>query len=309
MATLTINVKQPIETVKIGATPAEGGTRSSVVTIGGQKCMPFTFAQDEPENKPVVAYEIWDTPPADWPATLANELKIAWGDSFEWANYIINKTRAEILFLRLMSLHPHYNNRTVKEAVEFVRQFLVKIKLPVIIVGCGVTETDDEVIPLAAEALRGERLLFGNVTADNYKKIIEACVKYGHSVITESPIDINLAKQANILADQAGLPKDRIVMYATTGALGYGLEYAYSVMEQTRIYGLEGDRHMNKPQIAFVGQESWRSKEAKESREAGITWEEITAEAYLHCGADIVIVRHPESGRRIEEFLSAFFKN
>jgi acetyl-CoA decarbonylase/synthase complex subunit delta len=165
------------------------------------------------------------------------------------------------------------------------------VKAPLIVVGCGIREVDQEMLPAVAEAAAGENLLLGNATAESYVEITDACIQHGHSLITESPIDINIAKQVNILVQDRGLAGDRIVMYATTGALGYGLEYAYSIMENTRLLGLAGDRYMNKPQIAFVGQETWRAKEAARDRESGIMWEAVTGLAYFHAGADVVVAR------------------
>ncbi|MFP4497992.1 MAG: acetyl-CoA decarbonylase/synthase complex subunit delta [Vulcanimicrobiota bacterium] len=304
MSLTTIRKKQNIETVTIGATAEEGGTRSHHIKIGGQGTMPFLYSEGEIPYLPVVAYEFQDIPPDERNPYLIEELEKAWNNPVSWAKYLMGKTRAKLLCLRLMGAHPSYGNKTKDEIKETVKKILSAVTLPLIIIGCGIQEVDADIMPMVAEVCRGERILMGNAVAESYKKMTKACIEHGHNLITESPIDINIAKQVNILATDAGLPPDSIVMYATTGALGYGLEYAYSIMEKTRLLGLDGDKFMNKPQLAFIGQETWRVKEAQASLEAAINWEIVTSLAYLHAGADVVVVKHPETGNRLEKFFN-----
>lgn len=306
MCALDIKAKLTTEKVTVGATENEGGTRSHSIIIGGQNCMPFLFKDGEIPYSPLTAYEFQDVPPTDWNPNLAEALENVWGDPVKWANYLVSECNASILFLRLMSAHPDYGGKTPGEVRKSFRRILNVVKIPLIVVGTGSRETDNLLMPAIAEEAAGEALLLGNASADNYREIAGACREFGHSLITESPIDINLAKQANILVEDMGIPANRIVMYATTGALGYGLEYAYSIMEKTRLLGLQGDKYMNKPQIAFVGQETWRAKESMSGREAGIMWETVTSISYLHAGADIVVVRHPETGKKVDSFLRSF---
>jgi acetyl-CoA decarbonylase/synthase complex subunit delta len=124
-------------------------------------------------------------------------------------------------------------------------------------------------------------------------------------VVASSPIDVNLAKQLNILISDMRLPLDRVLVDPTTGALGYGLEYTYSVMERLRLAALTGDGMTQQPMICFVGEESWRQKESRAAEgvpaqwgdvaKRGVTWETVTAAALLQSGADIVVLRHPQT--------------
>lgn len=298
-----LKIKQKIETVTIGATKEQDGARSHIVTIGGQECMPFLCKPGQAPNKPVTAIEFWDVPPDRWNPYLADAFSKVWHDPVKWAEKINQTGGGKLLFLRLMGAHPDYGAKTPEDIEKTVKHILENVTAPIIIVGSGVMDVDREIMPAAAKAAEGENLLIGNATTDCYREITAACIRHGHSLITESPIDINIAKQANILAQDAGLPPDRIVMYATTGALGYGIEYAYSIMEQSRLAGLEGDRFMNKPQAAFVGQETWKTKEAAKSFEAALEWEVTTSLAYLHAGADIIIARHPDTCKRLEGYV------
>jgi acetyl-CoA decarbonylase/synthase, CODH/ACS complex subunit delta len=307
MAVAAVRTKQAIETVSIGATVKEGGTRTHSIRIGGEEVMPFLTFQGKIPNPPVIAYEIWDVVPNNWNVFLEKEYDGIWKDPVSWAEYLVEEKNAGLLFLKLMSAHPDYEDYPIKTIKTRFKKILDNVKVPLIVNGCGIQEIDKLVLPAVAEAGKGERLLIGNATAENYREITEACIQYGHSLITESPIDINIAKQVNILVQDAGLPADRIVMYATTGALGYGIEYAYSIMEKTRLVGLEGDKYMNKPQIAFVGQESWKTKEASRSSESGIIWETLSGLAYLQSGADVVVIRHPDSADKLLEYINSLF--
>jgi len=315
MCALAIKNKLTIETVEIGATPEMGGSRSHTIKTGGQNAMPFLFRDGKIPHPPVVAYEFRDVPPHDWNPWLKETLEKVWNDPIEWANFLCREGFASInngseeqvrpfLFLRLMGVHPDYGSGKIKGVRKEFRRILDNVSSPLIVTGCGIQEIDRKLMPEIAEEAEGERLLLGSAVTENYREITSACIKYRHNLITESPIDINIAKQINILVQDTGLPADRIVMYATTGALGYGIEYAYSIMEKTRLVGLQGDKYMNKPQVAFVGQESWRVKEAAKSEKAGIMWEVVTSLAYLHCGADILILNHPDSGIKIRKYIN-----
>jgi acetyl-CoA decarbonylase/synthase complex subunit delta len=155
----------------------------------------------------------------------------------------------------------------------------------------------------------------GSAVQDNYKTLTAAVLADGHNIIAESPIDINIAKQLNILISDMGLPLERIVINPTIGALGYGLEYAYSIMERARLAALAGDKTVACPFICFVGQEAWRVKEAKASQqefpswgpqlERGIIWEAMTATALIQAGADILVMRHPEAIEKVNEYIES----
>jgi acetyl-CoA decarbonylase/synthase complex subunit delta len=178
-----------------------------------------------------------------------------------------------------------------------------------IVIGCGDDEKDNAMLPVVSEALKGRQCLIGSATQDNYKTLTVSALADGHSIIAESPIDINIAKQLNILISDMGLPLERIIIDPTTGALGYGLEYAYSIMERARLAALSGDKTVASPFICFIGQEAWKAKEAKVSLQQGIIWEAMTAAALLEAGADILVMRHPAAidkvNKHIENLMSS----
>jgi acetyl-CoA decarbonylase/synthase complex subunit delta len=150
--------------------------------------------------------------------------------------------------------------------------------------------------------------LIGCAVQNNYKTLVASVLADGHSIIAESPIDINIAKQLNILISDMGLSLERIVINPTIGALGYGLEYAYSIMERARLAALSGDKTLASPFICFVGQETWRTKEAKASPQQGIIWETLTATSLIQSGADLLVMRHPKAGQNVSNYIEALFR-
>jgi len=295
-----------------------GNSSLKQVRIGGQNTLPFLSKEGNTPNKPVIAYEIWDTAPLDWPQYLETEFSKYWSDPLSWASYCKNELSADLICLRLQGAHPDSQNRNAKELANLCKKIQETIKLPLIILGCGDHAKDNEVLPLCAQALKGYNCLFGSATQENYKTLVAACLVDNHSIIAESPIDINIAKQLNILISDMALPMDRIVMNPTVGALGYGLEYTYSIMERARLAALTGDKMLAMPFICFVGQEAWRAKEAKASfkdfpdwgkeETRGPLWEMVTANAFLQSGADILVMRHPKAAQEIKKLINKLIK-
>ena len=298
-----------VREVTLGATPADGGTRTRTVTVGGETALPFLHFEGEFPNPPVVALEIDSGYPADWSQTLLD----AWGDVVNdpaaWATKA-EEAGADIIMLKLRGEDAGGNQTTPAQVTEIVKNALAATGLPLIILGPGQVELDNELLVAAAEAAAGERVALGMCEDKNYRTIAAAALAHGQLVVSSSPIDVNIAKQVNILLTDMSIPADRILMDPTTGALGYGLEYTYSVMERLRIAALQGDSMTQQPMFCLAGLESWRQKESKVSKgvpeewgdfeKRGITWEVLTATALLHAGADILALRHPESVKQMQ---------
>ena len=308
-----------INTIEVGALSQDGGSRSCVVRVGGQTTLPFVFDEGGIPHRPVIAAEITDCPPADWPDELNKSLQDVYADPFAWAKKMIDKTRVDMLCVNLQSIHPEMDNRGPDQAAAFLKKLFEAVKVPMIIRGCGDAQKDNAVLPVCAQALKGEKCLFGNATQENYKTLVAACVADGHSIVAESPIDINIAKQLNILITDMGINMDKIVIDPTVGSLGYGLEYTYSIMERARLAALTGDKMMASPFICYVAAETWRVKEAKASAKEipqwgdeakrGVAWEAITASTLLLSGADILVMRHPEAITAVRDRIDALMKS
>jgi len=298
-----------VRTVTIGATAADGGTRTSTVTVGGQKNLPFLHFETKAPNKPAVAIEIKDRRPDDWSSLLLE----AWGDDVndpvKWAK-AAQAAGADLIQLSLSLTDEKGDPTTSDAAVKVVKAILASTGLPLMVFGPGQVDADNDLLVAVAEATKGERLVLGIAEDKNYRTIIATSMANGHLVNARSPMDVNLAKQLNILISDMGMPLDRVLMDPTTGALGYGIEYGFSAMERLRQAALQGDAMTQLPMLVTPGYEAWKTKEAKVNTgvpeawgdwmERSINWETLTALTLIEAGADIVVLRHAESVRRVK---------
>lgn len=297
-----------VRKVTIGATPADGGTRAQKVVVGGANTLPFLHFEQPAACRPVVAIEIANRRPVEWSPLLLQ----AWGDvadhPADWAQ-AAQAAGADLLLLGLTATDAQEQVLTPAAAVEAVETVLKATGLPLIVFGPGQAERDNEVLVPVAEAAKGERIALGLCEDKNYRTIVAVALANDHLVVARTPMDVNLAKQLNILISDMGLPLDHILMDPTTGALGYGIEYGYSVMERLRLAALQGDAMTQIPMIVTPGAEAWKTKEAKigtdvpdswgDWEERAIEWETLTAVTLIESGADIVVLRHPDSVQRV----------
>jgi acetyl-CoA decarbonylase/synthase complex subunit delta len=302
-----------VNTVTIGATKAEGGSRGRTVTIGGQTGIPFLSFDGEMPHPPAIALDVLDKAPLDWPEPLKAIYGDVWSDPAAWARRV-KELGADLVNLRLISTHPEEGDRSPEEAAETVRAVLAAVDLPLVIWGCDVPAKDQRVMPKVAEAAQGENCLLGACTETEYRTLAAAAQAYRHKLIALAPCDINKQKQVNILISDTGFPLNDLVLYPTTASLGYGMEYVYSILERGRLAALAGDRLMAQPVILAVGYEAWRSKEARMGDEAtavwgppterGAAWEAVTAADLLQGGADLLVLRHTKAVEVIRGLVS-----
>ena len=293
-----------IKAVTIGATAAEGGTRTKSITVGGQTTLPYLQFEAPTPNQPVVAIEIKSRKPEDWSPLLAEVWGDAMADPAAWAKKA-EEAGADLIVLALML------EDTPDDAVKAVKAVLEATGLPLVVWGPGQVEKDNELLVPVAEATKGEKLVLGICEDKNYRTIAATAMANEHLVQARTPMDVNLAKQLNILITDMGLPAERVIMDPTTGALGYGIEYGYSVMERLRLAALQGDAMTQLPMMVTPGFEAWKAKESKVGEgvpetwgdwaERGVHWETLTAVALVESGADIIVLRHPESVARVKE--------
>ncbi len=292
-----------VRPITIGATAADGGTRTKVVTVGGQTTLPYMHFEAATPNKPVVAIEIKSRKPDDWSQLLSEVWGEAMADPAQWAKKA-EEAGAGLIVLALTL------EDTPQDAVKAAKSVLAASGLPLVVWGPGQVEKDNDLLVAVAEATKGEKLLLGICEDKNYRTIVATAMANGHLVQARTAMDVNLAKQLNILISDMGMPKDRIIMDPTTGALGYGMEYGYSVMERLRMAALQGDAMTQFPMLVTPGYEAWKTKEAKvgegvpeawgDWKARAINWEIVTTMALIESGADIVVLRHPESVARVK---------
>jgi acetyl-CoA decarbonylase/synthase complex subunit delta len=303
-----------VRELTLGATAADGGTRSRTVTVGGETTLPFLHFEGEIPHRPLVAVEIKDRRPDDWSPLLEQVWGEAMNDPGDWAK-AAEAAGADLVALSFCLAGRDGEAYTAEYAKGVIRKVLDATGLPVAACGPGQAEIDNELMVAVAEEAAGERLLLGLCEDRNYRTIVAAALGHGHLVQARTAMDVNLAKQLNILISDMQLPLDRVMMDPTTGSLGYGIEYGYSVMERLRLAALQGDSMTQLPMIVTPGEEAWKAKEAKVGQgvpnawgdweERAINWEVVTATSLIESGADIVVLRHPESVKRVHAMIDA----
>jgi acetyl-CoA decarbonylase/synthase complex subunit delta len=258
--------------------------------------------------------EVPDSPPQEWAEAAIQPFADVMNDPVAWAKKCILDYGAEIIALQLVSTDPNGLNRDAEEAAALVKKVAEAIDVPLIVYGTANHEKDTQVLTRVCEVCQDKRLIIGPVEEKNYKKIAAAAIGYKHTVIASSPIDINLAKQLNILLGNLGVADDMIIMDPTVSGIGYGLEYCYSVMERMRMAGLtQQDEKLQLPIICNLSKEVWKSKEVHlpdnennmgNAKNRGILLEAMSAIAFLLAGGDIIVMRHPEAIKLVKEMIA-----
>jgi acetyl-CoA decarbonylase/synthase complex subunit delta len=292
------------------------GTRQPL-TLGGGRALPLHTFDGAVPRRPLLALEVTDVDVAAWAPTVRAPWGDALGDPAAAARKAVGDFGADLVMLNLTGTHPDRGNRSADQAVADVRAVLQAVRCPLVVKGPGAGAKQNDVLSRVAEAAAGERLALHSATRDDYKTLAAVAVAYGHVLVAESPIDVNIAKQLDILLAEASVDLANVLIDPLTGALGYGLEYSYSVMERVRLAALAGEPMLASPVICLVGEEAWKAKEAKTpaAREPawgpegprGVNWEVATALPLLLAGADLVVLRHPESLARLRRQLDAWF--
>ncbi|MDI6866718.1 acetyl-CoA decarbonylase/synthase complex subunit delta [Methanoculleus sp.] len=296
--------KLAIREVRLGATRAEGGTREVSYVIGGDRGLPFC---GNDAGRRLVALEICDDP-AIWPPVVRNYVGDLVNNPEDWAQAAERRYGADLVRLNFTSTKKRGFN-AFADIASTTERVLEATTRPLIIEGSNDPQVDSEVFRRCGEAGEGERLLLGTAEADRYRSVAAAALAYGHLVIAQSPIDVNLAKQLNILLRETGVPEDRIVIDPYTGALGYGFEYSYSVMERIRLAAIAGDDDLAMPMISAptdtLSIREVREAAPEEQDAMAVAWEFYTAYSAFVAGASVVCVRHPLTVERLKKVLEA----
>ncbi len=303
-----------VREVTIGATAEDGGTRTQTLTIGGESTLPFLNFEGNIPHRTALAIEIRDRKPDDWSPLLLE----AWGEAMEspaaWAK-AAEEAGADLIYLKLSLKTADGEENTPENARSVVREVLDATGLPLAVGGPGQAEIDNELLVPVAEEAQGERILLGICEEGNYRTIVATAMANDHLVQSKTPMDVNLSKQLVILISDMGMPLERIVMDPTTGALGYGIEYGYSVMERLRLAALQGDTMTQQPMLVNPGEEAWKVKESKvgegvpeswgDWQNRALEWEALTASTLIESGADMLILRHPQTLKRVKAMIDA----
>ncbi len=291
------------------------GKGDKAVTVGGETSYPFYLFEGEMPHPSQIAMEVWDCPPEEWPEAALEPFVGVTDDPVAWAKKCIDDYGAEMIALQLVSTDPNGLDRAPDEAAQVVKKVADAINVPLIVWGTANEDKDTEVLRRVSEICQDKNLIIGPVVEKNHKKIGASALAYHHTVVASTPIDINLAKQLNILLGNLGVPDEQLVIDPTVSSIGYGIEYCYSVMERMRMAGLtQQDEKLQFPIICNISKEVWKTKEAKlpteedpklgDAKKRGILMEAISAVALLLAGGDILVMRHPEAIRLVREMIA-----
>ena len=291
------------------------GKGDKAVTVGGETAYPFYLFEGKMPHPPKIAMEVWDCSPEEWAEAALEPFRGVTNDPVAWARKCVTDYGAEMIALQLISTDPNGLNRGADEAAQVVKKVADAIDVPLIVWGTANNEKDTEVLRSVSELCQDKRLIIGPVAEANHKRIGASALAYRHTLIASTPIDINLAKQLNILLGNLGIPDEMLLIDPTVSGIGYGIEYVYSVMERMRMAGLtQQDEKLQFPIICNIGKESWKTKEAKISeaenpklgnaKKRGILLEAISAMTLLLAGADVLIMRHPEAIKLVREMIA-----
>jgi acetyl-CoA decarbonylase/synthase, CODH/ACS complex subunit delta len=312
----TGNYVGEIVEVKLGATKSEGGSRSTSYTIGGEKAPAFYNFQAPPKNKPIIALDVFDWPKVPLSKAVKMHFREVLEDTGEWARICVDKFGAEMINLHLLTIDPLIEDASPKAAVKKVEDVLQAVDVPISIGGCGDPQKDLEVFTAISEQIEGERLLINSVTLDmDIEKSAKLIRDHDNTVIAFTSMDVNKARELNRkLYDY--VDKSQILMDTTTAALGYGLDYAFTVMERCRLAALKGDPELNHPMSsgttnAWAAREAWMKMgpEFAPRELRGPIWETITGLTLLLTGVDYFMMMHPGAVNALKASINGLMKN
>lgn len=294
----------------------EIGTGDKKITIGGENVLPFYTFDAPVENAPKVGIEVTDFG-MDHEPDCVKKYYEGCTTVVDMAKKAAEMEGVDFLSIRLEGGDPNGANKSTEELVQLVRDVAAAVDLPLVVCGCKNAEKDAELLAKAAEALEGRNAVLLASKEENYKAVGAAAgLAYKQLVGAESAVDINLAKQLNVLLTQLGVDGKSIVMNVGSAAAGYGFEYVVSTMDRIKAAALgQGDATLQMPIMTPVASEVWGVKEAMASEadmpdwgdqeERGIDMEVETAAAVLASGSNAVILKHPVSVATISKMIKA----
>jgi acetyl-CoA decarbonylase/synthase complex subunit delta len=296
-----------IKEITIGATKKDGGSRNKSVTMGGHTSTAWDLFQAPPKHPPIVTADVFDMP-----IPLAKAVKIHYkevlDDPAEWAKLCVNKFGADLVTIHLISTDRMLRDTSPSDAAKTVEEVLQAVKVPVVIGTAGDPEKDGPVLAKAAEVCEGERTLLCSATVDVFEPIAVAAKKYDQVVLSWTSLDINQQKELNRRLFE-WLKPDQIMIDPTTAALGYGLEYAFTMVQRMRLAGLMGDEELQFPLSsgttnAWAAREAWKKDPNMGPRELrGPIWESVTALSLLLAGNDLFMMMHPAAIKTVHDLI------
>jgi len=280
------------------------GDEASGIKVGGATTLPFHLFEGTMGNSPKIAFDVLDVKPEEWPDSLARHYQDVLDNPLAWAQKCVKEYGADAICLSMVSTDPNGLNRPAGEAAKAAAEVVKNIEVPVIVWGCGNGEKDTETLREITSLIGDKKVCLAPLSDSNYRAIGATAMAFQYPMVAASPIDVNLAKQLNILLENLGVSLDSVLIDPSIGALGYGIEYSYSVMERIRLAALtQKDEKLQVPFICNLGREVWKAKECRlpsdemigDQETRGILMEAVTASCMLMAGGELMIMRHPRA--------------
>jgi len=300
-----------IREVTLGATKSEGGSRGKTIAIGGATTPAFYLFEKTPPHLPVIAVDTFDMK-VTLPKAIRSQVEEVWEDTAAWAKMAVDKWGVDVVTVHLLSTDPLIKDTPPSEAVKTVEEVLQAVDVPLIIGGCGDPKKDAEVFTKVAEVAEGERVLLSSLTLDMdeagvLEGVAKAAEKHGQLVLGFTALDLNRARELNRKLYEY-TSEGNILMDLTTAALGYGLEYSFTIHERARMAALMGDSELQHPVLAgttnaWAAREAWLKlgPEWEPRRLRGPLWETTTALTLLLAGVDVFMMMHPDAIRTMKK--------
>ena len=293
------------------------GSGDQAVTVGGATTLPFQLFEGASLRKPLIAMDVLDVNPDEWPVSLSRYFEGVLDNPAAWAKKCVNEYAADAICLSLISTDPNGLNRPAAEAAKMAAQVVKDIDVPIIVWGGGNAEKDTETLRELTAIIGDKKICLAPLSDANYRSLGATGMAFGHSMVASSPIDVNLAKQLNILLENLGVPLSSVMIDPSIGALGYGIEYSYSVMERIRLAALtQKDEKLQVPFICNLGREVWKTKETRlpsdgilgDQENRGVLMEAVTATCMLVAGGEVLVMRHPRSIALVKSLIDGLTK-
>ncbi|MCK5405466.1 MAG: acetyl-CoA decarbonylase/synthase complex subunit delta, partial [Desulfobulbaceae bacterium] len=276
------------------------GDRDTIIEVGGASTLPFHLFEGDMPQGTLIAMEVPDAKPDEWPETLTRHFSDVLDNPVGWAQKCVNEYQAESLCVSLASTDPNGMNRPSAEAAKTAADVINAVDVPIIVWGCGNAEKDTESLREITAMIGDRKVCLAPLTDANYRSLGATAMAFQHPMVAGSPIDVNLAKQLNILLENLGVSLESVLIDPSIGALGYGIEYTYSVMERIRLAALtQKDEKLQVPFICNLGREVWKAKECRlptddligDQENRGVLMEAVTATCMLMAGGEVLVMR------------------
>ena len=292
------------------------GTGDNTVTVGGAATMPFHFFEGEIAARPLIAMDVLDVKPEEWPQSLTRHFEGTLDNPVAWAQKCVNDYGADAICLSLVSTDPNGMNRPSKDAAKIAAEVINNVNVPIIVWGCDNAEKDTETLRDITAMIGDKKVCLAPLSDSNYRALGATAMAFQYPIVAASPIDVNLAKQLNILLENLGVQLNTVLIDPSIGALGYGIEYTYSVMERVRLAALtQQDEKLQVPFICNLGREVWKAKEVRlpsddiigDQENRGVLMEAVTASCMMLAGGEVLIMRHPKAIALTKSLINGFY--